>query len=210
MKCFQEAGQEHKRVSPSGIIQNRMARTSVNLEKACHNYYYITNAPELSELNNNYFNKWWFWGLSVWFSSAGQFFCWYVLGFCLLADSWKLIVPRWTHTHVWLFTMKNTGHVSSLNVRLISASSQAASCLLMPHCLKQVDYKTLDGINFKFCDQFFFSFFNIYLFIYLFIYLCMAALGLRRCVGASHCGGFSCCGARALGARASVAVARRL
>ena len=35
----------------------------------------------------------------------------------------------------------------------------------------------------------------------------MAALGLRCCVQASHCGGFSCCGARALGVRASVFVA---
>ena len=42
----------------------------------------------------------------------------------------------------------------------------------------------------------------------------MAALGLRCCVGAtlccskqaSHCGDFSCCGARALGVRASVIV----
>ena len=40
-----------------------------------------------------------------------------------------------------------------------------------------------------------------YKFIYLFIY---------GCVGSSHCGGLSCCGARALGARASVAVAQRL
>ena len=58
------------------------------------------------------------------------------------------------------------------------------------------------------------------------IYLLMAELGLRCCtqassgcsewatlrcgVQASHCGGFSCCGAQALGARASVAVACRL
>ena len=33
---------------------------------------------------------------------------------------------------------------------------------------------------------------------------------LRCCAQASHCGGFSCCGARALGARASVVVARGL
>ena len=33
---------------------------------------------------------------------------------------------------------------------------------------------------------------------------------LRFGVGASHCGGFSCCGARALGARASVVVVREL
>ena len=59
-----------------------------------------------------------------------------------------------------------------------------------------------------------------------FIYLFLAVLGLRCCVGflqlrrmgatllcgawASHCSGFSCHGARALGARASVVVARRL
>ena len=52
-------------------------------------------------------------------------------------------------------------------------------------------------------------------FIYL-IYLFFAALGLRCCmwafssciVWASHCGGFSTCGARALGTQASVVVAR--
>ena len=35
-------------------------------------------------------------------------------------------------------------------------------------------------------------------------------LYLRRGAQASHCGGFSCCGAQALGTRASVAVAREL
>ena len=43
-------------------------------------------------------------------------------------------------------------------------------------------------------------------FIY-FIYLFLAALGLRCGARASHCGGFSCCRAQALGARASVVVA---
>ena len=43
-----------------------------------------------------------------------------------------------------------------------------------------------------------------------FICLFLAALGLHCGARASHCGGFSCCGARALGARASVVVARRL
>ena len=42
----------------------------------------------------------------------------------------------------------------------------------------------------------------------IFIYLFLAALGLRCSVRASHCGGFSCCGARALGTRAYVVVAR--
>ena len=56
-------------------------------------------------------------------------------------------------------------------------------------------------------DRFFF-FFN-------FIYLFLATLGLRCCMGgllkwASHGGGFSCCGARALGLRASVVVAHKL
>ena len=48
------------------------------------------------------------------------------------------------------------------------------------------------------------------------IYLFLAALGLRCCVQAfsscgeqaSHCDGFPCCGAQALGTRASVVVAR--
>ena len=38
----------------------------------------------------------------------------------------------------------------------------------------------------------------------------MAALGPRCRARASHCSGFSCCGARALGARASVVVAQGL
>ena len=69
----------------------------------------------------------------------------------------------------------------------------------------------------------FFFFFNFYLFIYLFIgcigssLLCAGFLQLQRAgvtlrysARASHCGGFSCCGARALGAWASVVVARGL
>ena len=39
-----------------------------------------------------------------------------------------------------------------------------------------------------------------------FIYLFLAALGLRCWVWVSHCGGFSCCGAWALGTWASVVV----
>ena len=60
---------------------------------------------------------------------------------------------------------------------------------------------------------------NLFLkkFIYL-IYLFLAVLGLRCCTRAfsscgeqaSHCGGFSCCGAQALGAQASVVVAHGL
>ena len=72
----------------------------------------------------------------------------------------------------------------------------------------------------------FFCFFLINLFIVLFIYyfwLCwvfVAAHGLSLVAAsgatlhcgapASHCGGFSCCGARALGMRASVVVAHGL
>ena len=50
------------------------------------------------------------------------------------------------------------------------------------------------------------------LFIYLFILfiLFLAALCLRCGARASHCGGVSCCGAQALGTRASVVVARGL
>ena len=50
-----------------------------------------------------------------------------------------------------------------------------------------------------------FVFFLINLFI-----LFLAALGLRCYVWASHCGGFSCCGAWALGTWTSVVVAFRL
>ena len=50
-----------------------------------------------------------------------------------------------------------------------------------------------------------------YLFIYLlFIYLFLAVLGLRCGVRPSHCRGFSCCRAQALGMRASVVVAHGL
>ena len=42
------------------------------------------------------------------------------------------------------------------------------------------------------------------------IYLFLAALGLRCCTRASHCGGLSCCRAWALGTRASVVVAHGL
>ena len=38
----------------------------------------------------------------------------------------------------------------------------------------------------------------------------LAGASLRCGARASHCGGFSCCGARALGMQASVVVARRL
>ena len=59
---------------------------------------------------------------------------------------------------------------------------------------------------------------GLFILFFKYIYLFLAALGLS-CrarafssygVWASHCGGFSCCGARALGARASVVVARGL
>ena len=53
-------------------------------------------------------------------------------------------------------------------------------------------------------------FLYIYIFLNLFIYLFLAALGLHCSAWASYCGGFSCCRARALGARASVVVAHRL
>ena len=43
-----------------------------------------------------------------------------------------------------------------------------------------------------------------------FLYLQRAGATLRCGVRASHCGGFSCCAARALGAQASVVVARGL
>ena len=42
------------------------------------------------------------------------------------------------------------------------------------------------------------------------IFYFLAALGLCCGARASHCGGFSCCGAQALGTRASVIVARGL
>ena len=79
--------------------------------------------------------------------------------------------------------------------------------------------------SFKGQGHLFFFFFLTDLFI--FIYLFLAALGLHCCAWAfsscgergppphcgaraPHCGGFSCCGAQAPGARASVVVARGL
>ena len=79
---------------------------------------------------------------------------------------------------------------------------------------------------FQWTSQYFISFFKIYLFSLL-IFFFLAALGLRCCtwaflwlrrvgvnlrcgVRASHCGGFSCCGAQALRIQASVVVARGL
>ena len=52
-------------------------------------------------------------------------------------------------------------------------------------------------------------FFFLNKFIYL-IYLFLAALGLCCGAWASHCSGFSCCGAQALGVWASVVVAHGL
>ena len=67
----------------------------------------------------------------------------------------------------------------------------------------------------------FLFFFLITLFIYFWlrwVFISARGLSLVAAIGAtlrcgaraSHCGGFSCCGARALGARASVVVARGL
>ena len=63
------------------------------------------------------------------------------------------------------------------------------------------------GTDSRACIFFFKAF--IYLFIYLFIYFLVAA---NRCCGeqASHCGGFSCCGAQALGTQTSAVVAHGL
>ena len=69
--------------------------------------------------------------------------------------------------------------------------------------------------------QFLYNYMYIYIFFFrfiLFIYLFLAALGLGCCVQAfsscgaqaSHCDGFSCCRAWALGVQASVVVAHRL
>ena len=65
---------------------------------------------------------------------------------------------------------------------------------------------------------FFFFLINLFIFGFVgslllrvgFLQLWRAGTTLRCCTRASHCGGLSHCGARALGARASVVVARRL
>ena len=70
---------------------------------------------------------------------------------------------------------------------------------------------------------YFYFLINLFILFYLFIFGCVGSsllhagspqlrrAGATLCsVRASHCGGFSCCGARALGLRASVVVARGL
>ena len=97
------------------------------------------------------------------------------------------------------------------------------------HSQRSVFLKKITVCNFRliYIYIYFSFFFNMngwILFIYLFIFGCVGSSSL--CVGflwlwragatlhcsvwASHCGGFSCCGAWALGAWASVVVARRL
>ena len=66
--------------------------------------------------------------------------------------------------------------------------------------------------------SFFFFFFNLFIFGHVgssllragFLWLRRAGAALPCGARASHCGGFSCCGARALGAQASVVMARGL
>ena len=57
-----------------------------------------------------------------------------------------------------------------------------------------------------------YCFLKFYYFLLCWVFVAARGLGatLRRGARASHCSGFSCCGARALGARASVVVARGL
>ena len=57
-----------------------------------------------------------------------------------------------------------------------------------------------------YCNQYYYpNFFHLFKKnLFIFVYLFLAALGLCCGARASHCGGFSCCGARALGAWASV------
>ena len=72
--------------------------------------------------------------------------------------------------------------------------------------------------SFFFCNLFIYFTYLFYLFIFgcvgssllraCFLQLRRAGATLRCSAWASHCGGFSCCGARALGMRASVVVAR--
>ena len=68
---------------------------------------------------------------------------------------------------------------------------------------------TLEGINSRMSPVYFF--FNINLFIYFWLRWVFVAGATLHCgVQASHCGGFSCCGARALGMWASVVVVHGL
>ena len=71
-----------------------------------------------------------------------------------------------------------------------------------------------------FCFVLFFNLFILFIYFWLlwvfiaafvsFLYLRRAGATLRCCAWASHCGGFSCCRARALRTQASVVAARKL
>ena len=101
------------------------------------------------------------------------------------------------------------------------SSSKHLGALSQGLCVERFSFLESPCINATFLEllEFFLSFLNIY-FINLFIHLFLAVLGLHCCawafssckdwglfsscgVGASHCGGFSSCGAWALGAWAS-------
>ena len=70
-------------------------------------------------------------------------------------------------------------------------------------CLFLGYYVTLIYVGIFNANTILFCFLNLFILFYLFL----AVLCLRCGVRASHCGGFSCCGAQALGVRASVVVA---
>ena len=81
------------------------------------------------------------------------------------------------------------------------------------HTARRLTWTGINPQDFRWLSPLLFFFFKTFLFIYLFlkfIYLFLAALRLHCCVRASHCSGFSSCGAWTLGMRASVVVARRL
>ena len=88
------------------------------------------------------------------------------------------------------------------------------SCLFKNNFVIKFNFKNLDIIDMSYYISFMSLFLKNYLFIFWLCWDFVAAHRLSRGLlfgacraQASHCGGFSCCGARALGPRASVVVA---
>ena len=121
---------------------------------------------------------------------------------------WNNFIIMWLGWNVFFFLLKKYSFLQGAALIRMLAN-------FMGHSVFQRGLqvsKMLSIFSYTFPCSCIYFFFQIYLFIYLF----MAALGLRCCARAFKvhsllwCADFSCCGARALGTRASVVVAHRL
>ena len=127
------------------------------------------------------------------------------LSLCSLrARSWgRIITPTWWCSSPCAFSLVLQGPFSSH--RLESLTLEAATNTLI---LRESSFWLKD---FKFIYLIYFIFGCVGSSLLRTGFLQLRWAGATLCCGAwaSHCGGFSCCGARALGAQASVVVARR-